>query len=139
MKRLLIFVIIIINCFNLSAQDYVGEWKGYFTYNKGDFYVPNDKVSISLVIYNSNSGNSYTKSKDQYGLDTTYTQKIKVEQIGKDSLKISEVNEVNVNDTESMQIMYLRIIRKSTFKMTGRWESTYGVAKFSGEMNLTKQ
>jgi hypothetical protein len=139
MKKLIVFITINLLALSSSAQDINGEWVGYFTYFKGDFFVTNEKIPISLRIDSLLTGYSYTTGKDEYGLDTIYAQKIKVERFSKDSFKIYEFNEIDTRSDENMQTMYLKIIGNSPTKLKGRWESRFGVTKFKGEMILTKQ
>lgn len=128
--------------FQLPAQELTGEWKGFYTFDKGDFFVPNGKILISIIIDSSNRVHSYTKYKNEFKRDTTVIRRMTFEKMRLNTIKLIELGDSlhnNFNKDESLQTMILNLKRQKPLTLTGKWESHFGVGKYTGSINLTKQ
>jgi hypothetical protein len=137
--RLFLMISFLLTFFQSSAQVWAGEWKGYYTFGKGDFLVPEGKISISIFIDSSNKVHSDTKYKNEYKRDTTVSRRMSFEKIGLNTIKLVELSESASNKDESLQTMILNLTRQKPPVLAGKWESHFGVATYKGAINLIKQ
>lgn len=137
--RLFLFIAFSLIFLSSSAQELTGEWKGYYTFNKGDFQVPEGKISISIFIDSANKVHSYTKYKNEFKRDTTVIRKMTFEKIGLNTIKLVELSDSPSSSDEILQTMILNLKKQKPLMLIGKWESHYGVAIYKGSINLIKQ
>lgn len=125
--------------FQSSAQELAGEWKGYYTYDKGDFLVPEGKTLISIFIDSTNKVHSYTKYKNEFKRDTVVIRRMSFDKIGLYSIKLVELSDSIPNNNESLQTMVLNLKLQNPPMLTGKWNTHFGVAQYKGSIKLTKQ
>src|ERR1051325_7310535 len=109
LMRLILFIILFLIFFQSSAQELTGEWKGYYTFNKGDFIVPEGKIFISIIIDSANNVHSYTKYKNEFKRDTTVIRRMTFEKIGKNIIKLVELSDSLSSNDEILQTMILNL------------------------------
>lgn len=138
--RLFLFILVLFSFNRLPAQQFAGEWSGYFQYEYGDFFVPKDKKTfITIKIDSSNNVHSYTKFKNESGRDTVVICRMFFEQQGKNIIKLKEVDESSPGKDEGLQTMTLTLKQQKPPLLSGKWETHFGVAKYTGTIKLTKQ
>lgn len=138
--RVLLIISLLCTFLQTSAQGVEGEWKGYYTFDKGEFFVPNGKTLISIVIDSAGKVNSYTKSKNEFQKDTVVVRRMTFEKIGLNTIKLVELADDSLTYIdESMQTMILTLKRQNPPILSGKWESHIGVATYKGSVVLVRR
>lgn len=137
--RLLFTSLLFLAIFQLNAQIFAGEWKGYYTYDKGDFFVPSENTMISIIIDSTNKAKSYTTFKIKSRKDTIIVRTMSFEKVNNNSIKLVELKDSLSNDSnEGLQTMFLTLKREKALTLVGRWE-TPSYPGYKGEVILSKK
>lgn len=136
--RLLFTSFLFLTIFQLKAQIFAGEWKGYYTHDKGDFFVPSENPIIYIIIDSSNKAKSYTTFKIKSREDTIIVRMMSFEKTDNNSIKLVELKDSLPNGSnEGLQTMFLTLKRQKSLTLVGRWE-TPSYPGYKGKVILSK-
>lgn len=124
--------------FCCSAQHFTGEWKGYYTYDKKDFQVPEGKILITISIDSTGLVNSYTTFKNQLKKDTVINRKMSFEKINTDLIRLAELPD-SLGLGDDLKTMVLACKQEKPLILSGKWERDTGINIFTGSIYLAKQ
>ncbi|RZM13734.1 MAG: hypothetical protein EOO88_44510 [Pedobacter sp.] len=118
------------------SQNIIGEWKGSYSFDKGDFYVPQGKTQISIIIDSGNIAHSYTYFKTEFKRDTVIEKELKFEMLGKNRYKFSEIGDT-LMQIDELQTFLLTWKPEAPSVLSGKWVS--GLDWSHGPVRLVRQ
>jgi hypothetical protein len=137
--RLILIIPFLLIVFYASSQKLTGEWKGYYTYNKGDFLVPEGKTIISIIIDSAINVRSYTKYKNDFNRDTLVSKKMSMEKIGINKFKLAELGDSSTKNDVALQTMILNFKQQKPPILSGKWEACMWEGTYAGNIILVRQ